>query len=209
MADSDRAARITAAIVGLVALAGLAIQLAASTAMAGQVSTALWAMVRYFTILTNLAVAIIFVAVALGAAWARRSALLGGVTLAIILVGIVYGLLLRGLIELSGGARLADLLLHTIVPILVPLWWITAAPKGNLRWRDPPIWSVFPLAYLFYALLRGEADGIYAYPFINPVTLGWMRVLVNALGIAIGFLVAGAAMVALDHWLGRRAPAVV
>ena len=100
--------------------------------------------------------------------------------LAILLVGIVYGLLLNGLLELSGGALLADTLLHKVTPVLAPLWWIAFAPRGQLSWRDPWGWALFPALYLPYALARGVAEGRYAYPFINVAKFGIGQVLVNA-----------------------------
>ena len=109
--------------------------------------------------------------------------------LAIMLVGVVYVTLLRGLLDLSGGAKLADTLMHYATPVLVPLWWLLFAPKGKLEWRDPAIWSLFPLAYFPYALARGAYEGIYAYPFINVAKIGWTQVGINAVMIAGGFLV--------------------
>ena len=194
--------RFAAALIALVAWIGLGVQYQASFAMTGgdPVQTA-WVMLRYFTILTNLVVAIVMSLIALG----RRvsSATLGGVTLAIMLVGVVYVTLLRGLLDLSGGAKLADTLMHYATPVLVPLWWLMFAPKGKLEWRDPAIWSLFPLAYFPYALARGAYEGIYAYPFINVTKIGWTQVGINAVMIAGGFLVAGNLVVALDGLLGR------
>lgn len=190
--------RIGAGVVALTAAAGLAIQYRATLGQTGSVGETLWILARFFTVLTNAAVAVVFAGIALGARVTARR--IGGVTLAILLVGVIYGLLLRGLLSLSGGALLADTLLHKVVPVLVALWWIFCAPKGKLRWRDPWWWAAFPAAYLPYALARGAIEGKYAYPFINVDRLGIGQVLLNALGIATGFLVAGFALV----WLDRR-----
>jgi len=201
MSSLSGAARLAALLVALTAWAGLAIQWQASTALTGSAGAALWAMLRFFTILTNVLVAIVFTAAALGAKRAARPFLLGGTTLAILLVGIVYFLLLRGLLELSAGALLADTLLHMVTPALVPLWWLAFAPKGGLRPRDPLLWALLPLAYFAYALARGAADGRYPYPFMNVAALGWGQTLVNGLAIAAGFLVAGLLLVRLDRAL--------
>ncbi|MDO7834386.1 Pr6Pr family membrane protein [Sphingobium sp. HBC34] len=193
-----KARRISAAIVALVALCGLAIQFDATFRQNGSVAGTLWILLRFFTVLTNMAVALTFAAIALGRKVTPRR--IGGVLLAILLVGIIYGLLLRGLLSLSGGALLADTLLHKVTPLLAPLWWIAFARKGRLGWRDPWIWAVFPAAYLPYALLRGLAEGKYAYPFIDVAALGIGRVALNAALIAAGFVAAGHALV----WIDRR-----
>ncbi|WP_019051967.1 Pr6Pr family membrane protein [Sphingobium xenophagum] len=194
-------ARIAAAIVALVALAGLVVQFAATLDQTGSVAGTLWTLLRYFTVLTNLLVALAFGWVAIGGRPHPRR--LAGVMLAILLVGIVYGLLLRGLLTLSGGALLADTLLHKVTPVLVPLWWIAFAVRGQLRWRDPWGWTLFPALYLPYALLRGMAEGRYAYPFIDVAKIGIGTVLVNAVLIAMGFVAAGHALVWIDRRMAR------
>lgn len=198
------AARLAAALIALIAWAGLAIQWQASTAMTGGAGAALWAMLRFFTVLTNLLVAIHFTALALGSRQATRPFPLGATTLAILLVGIVYFLLLRGLLELSAGALLADRLLHMVTPALVPLWWLAFAPKGGLRPRDPWLWALLPLGYFAYALARGAGDGLYPYPFMNVARLGWGQTLLNGLLIAAGFLLAGYLLMLLDRALARK-----
>lgn len=195
-------ARIAAAIVALVALAGLAVQFGATLDQTGSVAATLWVLLRFFTVLANFLVVLTFGWVALGGRPHPRR--LAGVVLAILLVGIVYGLLLRGLLELSGGALLADTLLHEVTPVLAPLWWIGFARRGQLRWRDPWGWALFPALYLPYALLRGMVEGRYAYPFIDVAKLGIRAVLVNAVLIAIGFVAAGHALVWIDRRMAQR-----
>jgi hypothetical protein len=193
-------ARLAAAIVALVAWAGLGIQFQATLASGFSVGETLWILLRFFTILTNIAVAVTMTLLALdkrvSPSW------LGGLTLAILLVGVVYMTLLRGLLELSGGALLADTLLHKVTPVLVAFWWLAFAEKGRLEWRDALLWAIYPLLYLPYALTRGAAEGIYAYPFINVADLGWGGVLVACSTIAIAFVIVGLGLVALDRKLG-------
>lgn len=192
------AGRIGAAIVALTALAGLTIQYRVTLAQTGSVTETLWVLLRFFTILTNGVVALTFAAVAIGRRVTPRW--MGGVLLAILLVGIVAATLLRGLLTLRGDALLADTLLHKVTPLLALLWWIAFARKGKFGRRDPWIWALYPATYLPYALLRGMAEGIYAYPFINVAKLGIGQVATNALLIATGFVLAGYALV----WIDRR-----
>jgi hypothetical protein len=195
-------ARLAAALVALIAWIGLGTQLQASIILAGSLPAALWAMLFYFTVLTNLLVALGFTAIALNRPpppfW------LGGLVLAIVLVGIVYNTLLVGLVELSGGALLADFLNHTLTPILVPLWWLAFAPKARLRWRAPLLWALYPIAYFLYALARAPGMGKYPYPFMDVGKLGWPQVGVNVVLIAAGFVVAGWVIVGADRVMGRK-----
>ena len=195
-------ARLLAALVALVAWAGLFIQYRTTLGSGYAPAETLWIMLRFFTVLTNLLLAVTMTAVALGARVAPF--LVGGVTLAMALVGMVYLTLLRGLLDLSGGALLADTLLHKVTPVVVALWWLAFASKGRLTWSAPLGWALYPLLYFIYALARGVTDGRYAYPFIDIAKLGAATVALNAALIAASFLIAGLGLVALDRSLGGR-----
>lgn len=194
-------ARIAAILIALVAWTGLAVQLQASIDLMGSVGGAIWAMLRFFTVITNLLVALLFTGVALGRPASAFA--LGGVTLAILLVGIVFALLLNGLVELNGGALLADFLLHRVTPLLVPGWWLAFAAKGGLSRRDPFVWTLYPLGYFGYALARAGLDGRYPYPFMDAARIGWLQTGLNGVEVAAGFLLAGLALVWLDRRLAR------
>jgi len=189
-----------AILIAATAWAGLAVQFGASSALAGAPLRTLWVMARYFTVLANFAVALVFTVTAFRPKWPSPR-LIGGVTIAIMLVGIVYATLLAGLLHLSGGARLADLLLHRVTPVLVPLFWLFATRHGRLAHRDPVAWAAAPLAYWVYALVRGANEGVYAYPFLDVAKNGWPTTIVFALVIAAAFFATGHAMVWLDQWL--------
>jgi hypothetical protein len=204
MSVTSGLARAAAGAIALVVWTGLAVQFAASVELVGSTAAALWIMFRYFTIIANLLAALALTGVALGRPQPEAPRLLGGVALAMLLVGIVYGLLLRGLLELSGGAKLADLLLHSVTPILVPLFWLTFVRKGGLSRRDPWLWSLLPVAYFIYALARGAIEGVYAYPFLDVAKIGWLQTAAIALLMALGFLAGGFALVGVDGWSARR-----
>jgi hypothetical protein len=187
-----------AALIAIVCWAGLAIQFATTYGAQHDVTTTLWVLARFFTILTNLLVAVTMTWVAVGRKVSAE--VLGGVTLAILLVGLVYMTLLRGLLHLSGPALLADTLLHKVSPVSMALWWLFFAPRAKLRWSAPIWWGLYPLGYLIYALVRGHFDGRYPYPFINVVRLGWTQTALNVGGIALGFILAGIALVWIDSW---------
>jgi len=199
----SNSARLAAGAVALVAWIGMAVQWRASTDLAGSAGVAVWIMLRYFTIITNLIVAVVLTGVALGRPGFGAPRLLGGVTLAILLVGVVYALLLRGLLELSGGAQLADTLLHVATPVLVPLFWLAFAPKGGLTFKDPWLWAILPLVYFVYAIVRGTMEGRYAYPFMDVAKLGWAQTVLNAALIALGFVATGFVLVWLDGVMAR------
>jgi hypothetical protein len=197
-------ARTVAALLALITWAGLAVQFHATFALEGSFGSTMTVLLWYFTITTNLLVAVVFTGIAAGLESFARPSLLGGTTLYILLVGVTYGLLLHGLQELSGGSAIANVLLHMVTPILVPIFWLIFISKGKLGRRDPLLWAIYPLAYLFYALIRGEVTHRYPYPFMNVNELGWGRTTLNAFLIATAFIVSSWLFVWLDSLLSRR-----
>ena len=193
-----------AALVAIICWAGLAIQFSATFANQHHVIPTLWVLLRFFTVITNVIVAIAMTLEAIG----KRLPpfVLGGATISILLVGVVYMTLLRGLVELSGGALLADTLLHKAAPVAMTLWWLLFAPRARLKSGAPLWWASYPLLYFAYAVARGQAGDRYPYPFMDVGKLGWPQTLINAGGIAMAFLLAGFLLVWFDSWrpLGSR-----
>jgi hypothetical protein len=197
-------ARTAAALLALITWLGLAVQFHATFALEGSLGSTLAVLLWYFTITTNLLVAIVFTGVAMGRESFARRSLLGATTLYILLVGVIYGLLLHGMQELSGGSAIANVLLHLVTPILVPIYWLIFVSKGKLSRSDLWLWTIYPLAYLFYALIRGEFTHRYPYPFMNVIELGWGRTTLNAFLIAVAFVVTSWLFVLLDNRCARR-----
>ena len=134
---------------------GLAVQFDATLGATGSALAALWILLRYFTILVALGVALAFTALAL-----RRHPLpaapMGGIALNAALVAIVYRALIAGTLVQTAQEKLADLFLHGIAPALVVLFWLLCVPRGGLHPRDVGPWAAAPLLYFAYALARGR-----------------------------------------------------
>jgi hypothetical protein len=200
-------ARIVAACIATVAWTGLLVQFAVSYQQNPSTFAVLWIIFAYFTIITNLLVAVVFTAIALDRPTLPSGWVVAGTMLSILLVGIVYGLLLHGTLEVSGGSSVANVLLHMITPVMVPLFWILFTRKGSLTWKHPILWAIYPLAYLAYDMARGSITGKFAYPFLNAANLGWTRTALNALYIAIAFMLCGYLIVWIDRRLAARSAA--
>jgi len=191
--------KVAAALVALICWTGIGLQFWSSfTFRHYDLVLTVWTLARFFTIISNLVLAVTMTSVAAG----RRVSplMLGGLTLAILLVGIVYASLLRGLHPLSGLPLIANYLLHDVSPIAMALYWLLFVPRASLRWNAPWLWLLFPGTYLLYALARAQFDRHYPYPFIDVGKLGWAQVALNVGGIALGFLLAGFALVWIDRW---------
>lgn len=210
MVRDERLPRTFAALIALTAWTGLILQFEASVTQHPSIVAAFWDMARFFTMITNAALAVTFTGIASGTPCCTHPRALTGLTLSILLVGIVYNLLLQGTDTLVGHEVQANILLHRAAPTLALIYWFACVRKGHLGHRDPLLWSIYPIAYLAYALARAAAGDGYAYPFIDPAGQGWSGVAVTVTGIALGFMGAGYALFWIDRKLatGGRSNAV-
>lgn len=211
-------ARRLSVMAALVAWMALALQLGIvveKMAAVGQgFGPALWRFLGYFTVLTNLFVAVVASAYALrpdGPTAGPRVRLAAVVS--IVLVGIIYALLLRNVWKPEGWQLVADRLLHQVTPLLFLATWALAArgdPGGGglarLGFKDAAWAMAPPILYLAYALARGEADGWYAYWFLDPAKLGDGRMALNTVILAAVFLATALIFLGLDRLLARRKP---
>lgn len=195
--------RLVAGGAALVGWAGLVLQYGLFVGKVG-IALASWRYIGFFTILSNIGVALIATAIALGGkGWLTGArARLTGLT-AILTVGLVYSVLLRALWDPSGLDKLADAILHDVTPILFAALW-ALMPHGQLKWADLK-WALMPPAlYLGYALTRGSADGWYPYFFLDPNNQSLGELLAWLAGVIMTFAAIAGCVVAVDMRLGRR-----
>jgi hypothetical protein len=194
----SRGSRSFAAAVALTAIAALALQyrvaLGAPTRPAGV--AVWWWLAGYFTILTNLGVALMMAATALGHRLSPRT--LGGTVVSIVMVGLVYHAILARLWAPQGLAWWADQGLHSAVPLLALGWWLGFGDK-RVSLRDLPFWLIWPAAYLAYALIRGALTGFWPYPFLDADQLGWPLVAANVVSMVLAFAALGLGLIGLSR----------
>lgn len=155
----------------------------------------------YFTILTNVLVAAALLVPLVAPASApgqffARPGVATTLAVSITVVGLAYFFLLRKVWDPQGWQLVADVALHYVTPVLFIVYWWVAVPKSELRWTDLPKWTLYPVAYMMYVLVRGALTGLYPYHFIDVKALGYGQALVNALGVLIGFVVVAAILMA-------------
>lgn len=164
----------------------------------------------YFTVLTNLLVAVVLSC----SAWAPKAgpgAFLARVTVQsatavyIAIVAIVYSLLLRHIWNPQGWQKVADVLLHDAIPWLYVAYWVIFVQKSSLMWKHAVWWVTYPAAYFAYTLVRGAALGWYPYPFLDANALGYSRVSINAVLLLAAFLLTGLLVVGIGRWMGQTA----
>ncbi len=131
-----------------------------------------------------------------------KPANLTAIAVYIFVVGLVYNLVLRQLWSPLGWQWVADNLLHVVTPILYLLYWWQFVPDKPQRWKLALLWLLYPAIYFVYAIIRGQLEGVYPYPFIDVNQLGFQKVFINALIIMLLFLATGWGFLALGR--GRK-----
>jgi hypothetical protein len=191
---------------GLLVWAALGLQLVLSvdlTLSQGRgIADAVFTFLGFYTILTNILVALALTAPRLLPASApgrffARPRVATGVAVAITVVGIAYAVLLRQVWDPEGWQLVADIALHYASPVLFVAYWWVAVPKHALGWSDIPWQLLYPLGYLAYSLVRGASTGRYPYYFLDPGRLGYAQTFANAAGMTLFFLLVAAGFVAL------------
>ncbi|TCD29538.1 hypothetical protein EZ456_00535 [Pedobacter psychrodurus] len=150
------------------------------------------AFLSYFTVITNIIVAICFTSLSFVKRGESRSlftqaSTLTAITVYIVVVGLIYNITLRGLASPVGWARLADELLHVISPLIFLFFWAFFVKKSTLQYKQAITWLAYPLLYVVFIVVRGYLINKYPYPFIDVVQLGYPKAIQNAVVILFIF----------------------
>ncbi|MBW8243415.1 Pr6Pr family membrane protein [Muricauda oceani] len=162
--------------------------------------------VSYFTILTNTLVALFFTTRVFGADQKRlalfhKSATPMALTAFIVVVGLVYQFVLRKLWSPTGLQMVVDEMLHTIIPVLMYVYWLMFCAKTTVAWKQLSPWLLYPFGYLVFVLMRGHFSGFYPYPFLSVTELGFGSVLLNSCFVVVLMLLVMAALFFLGKLL--------
>jgi hypothetical protein len=216
MKDPGRPARTLPLLIAILGWLGLILQLIVSARAATNAGRSPLAGILdalcYFTVLTNLLVAIVATSGLIGGrGFVAPRGVLAATAVYIFVVGLIYSLLLRSLWAPTGLHKLSDALLHDIVPLLYVIWWLCCAPKGGLRWAQTIGWLGYPLAYFAFSVLLGALTGRYLYPFADISALGVATVLRNGVFLLAFFEGLALAAVGLDRILSgaQRPPRIL
>lgn len=164
----------------------------------------------YFTILSNVAGAIVITVLIARPALFTRTDKVGALwralrldtVLMIIVTGVVYNALLAGGPK-EGWDFLSNMMLHIVMPIVTPLVWLVAGPRRIINQGTIYAALVLPLLWAVYALARGQVIGAYPYPFLDVSTDGWGSVLSFIAVIVVVAIILGYVLLGLDRIMAR------
>ncbi|MCA0910434.1 Pr6Pr family membrane protein [Qipengyuania gaetbuli] len=202
IAFSQRA-RVLAGIISLAAFIGLAVQSTLNLERDGSPLVSFALLLRFFTIWSNLAAAVLFAWIA--AKGSIHRAVPFALATAITIVAIVYHTLLAADHYPVGLDWYTNQMHHTIIPAATVGWWLAFTRPVNNGWKDLPLVMIAPVAYTVFALVYGEMSGFYAYFFLDVPQYGYGRVFANIAGLALVFMLFGALLLGLRRLVSARA----
>ncbi|MXO97189.1 hypothetical protein GRI34_12250 [Erythrobacter aquimaris] len=160
-------------------------------------------LMRFFTIWSNLAAAILMGWIAFRGS--IHPSLPFALATALAIVAIVYHVLLASDHHPVGLDWYTNQMHHTLVPLAVIGWWLVFKAAADNSWKSAPTVMVAPVLYTLFALVYGEASGFYAYFFLDVSQFGYGQVLANILGLAVVFMLFGLVLLGLRRLVSARA----
>jgi hypothetical protein len=202
---SPRLARGWNTVIALLVAAGLVVQLwiairvsatprghAVGTLAGTPMGNRILRVLSFFTIQSNILSGVTAAQLARnpdreGAVWrAVRLAALFGITV----TGIVYSTVLAKIHEPHGWQQTStNDVFHYIVPIMMVLGWLAFGPRRRVEVRTITLAILWPVAWASYILIYGAITKWYPYPFVDVITHGYGRVVVNAVAVVAVLLV--------------------
>ncbi|WP_083404838.1 MULTISPECIES: Pr6Pr family membrane protein [unclassified Curtobacterium] len=188
--------RLIAVIAAIAAVVG---QWLASSEVAGYSP---WNFFGYFTIQSNIIVAVAFAVTLVVAARRKRaqlgvSLLRGAATVYIATTGIVYNTLLSNVVA-ADTVPWSNELLHRVIPAYVVLDWLLFSDRSRLLFRHIWWFVLYPVVWSVVVLIRGATDGWVPYPFLDPAQ-GYGIVTIYCIGIAVSIALLGVLVVGMSR----------
>jgi hypothetical protein len=160
----------------------------------------------YFTIWSNLLVAVVLTLLALNPHRdsLRLRVLRIDTLMMISITGIIYAAIIAPYVTNRGWEHLSNALVHQITPILTILVFIIAGPRGWFNVKAVFAALIVPIVYVIFTLIRGAVIGAYPYSFFNVAKYGYNAVLINVIAIAICGLILAFMFMGIDRLMMRR-----
>lgn len=176
--------------------------------------------VFYFTVLSNLALALFYLTGPLYKSHRRYDEVRGYITLYMLMTGLIFNTLLDPIftdglynalqIELISPithyvALTASVFTHLIFPLAIVIDFLFMSRQRQLVGKDFGKSLLFPLSYVVFHTLYGIGTGRFLYPFLDPTLLGGYPILALVVVLLTGlFLVLFSFMHRFRNWLQTR-----
>lgn len=134
----------------------------------------------------------------------NKESVRGAILLYIWVAGLVFFLVLNSDWHAHGRVKLEEYTLHGFSPLAFLVDYLIFETKGLFKFKYIPMWVIFPIVYLFYAIGIGEIIHVYPYPFLNMnvLTVGGLLYYLATL-LVPAFIGISLIIVIIDKILGK------
>ena len=199
--------RIICALLAWVTILGQYIVLLSEGTFGGLAGTTL-AYFGFFTVTTNILVALAFSVPFLKSAnklrvFFERQSVRAAIALYIFVVAVIYYGVLAADHNPEGISAILNIGLHFVLPVLYILDWLIFADKDAMSFKSAPLWTLYPIAYGLFNLVRGHLTGFYPYPFLDISIIGVSGVAMNMLGFTLFYGLGAVLFIFIGRVLSR------
>jgi hypothetical protein len=117
----------------------------------------------------------------------------GAVTLYTTVTFLVFAILIQPTYQPQGLYILTSFITHYLIPIGFIFDWFLTETDVQYKYIFGLYWTIYPLIYLIYTLVRGYFTGFYPYTFLDLNSISIIRLIINitfliGLFLFLGFL---------------------
>ncbi|MBN1328152.1 MAG: Pr6Pr family membrane protein [Candidatus Heimdallarchaeota archaeon] len=166
-------------------------------------------MYKYYTMQTNLFVAIWFI---FSIAFHNKQfyqdkikgLFKGAVTLYISITFIVFAIALSWTYHPTGFDAFTNIIIHYIIPIAFIIDWFISEIDIRYKWKYLLFWLIYPLCYLVLSVVHGSITGNYLYYFFDINILEWWKYILFVSTLLLSFLGFGSVLILINIYRINR-----
>lgn len=169
----------------------------------------LWQLINHystFTILTVAIAAVFFIYIGLVKKEKifeiNIDAIRGAVVSYLLAVSIIYELFLAKVPD-PNSVYWINLVMHRILPAAGLLGWIIFPPQKKVNYTAVIVYTIFPIGYFVYLLVRGAIVGWYPYYFFDPTQSSYFNIIILAIEFVIFGAIGSFAVIAIGNLLHK------
>jgi len=164
---------------------------------------------NYFTVQSNLMVAIWLTTSLIYANKDKKPKILespvrGAVTLYITVTFLVFAIFIAPNYQPEGLYILTNFISHYLIPIGFIFDWVLTETEVQYKYSYGIYWTIYPLIYLIYTLVRGYFTAFYPYTFLDLNSISIIRLIINIIFLMCLFLLLGFLYIFVNRMIFRK-----
>jgi len=162
-------------------------------------------LLSYFTIWSQIVVAIVFYALYKDSARRDRftTLLLPTAIMMVTITGIMFYALIYPVSPPVGANIYPSFVSHAVVPVISVLAWIVYGPRGFMKIKAIPSLFIIPIIWVGLTLVRGVVSTQYPYGVLDVTEIGYMWFFITVVAIIIFGVVLGLVYSAIDKFRSK------